>query len=66
MAIILPGFVTTAGCLLVAPVILCSPITANWSTRRRAIVYLAFAGLLLGACAVAGLVSAAKIGKFLF
>jgi hypothetical protein len=64
-AFILPCAVTVFGCLLVAPVILCSPITAKWSVKRRSAVYFLFAVSVLALCTIAGLIAAAKVGKIL-
>jgi hypothetical protein len=65
LAFILPCAVTVFGCLMIAPVILCSPIGAKWSVKRRATVYLLFAATVLALCTIAGLVAAAKVGRIL-
>lgn len=65
MAFILPCSVTVFGCFMIAPVILCSPIGAKWSVKRRATVYLLFVTTVLALCTIAGLVAAAKVGKIL-
>ncbi|MCW1914871.1 hypothetical protein OJ996_14885 [Luteolibacter sp. GHJ8] len=60
MAFFLPGAVTLAGGLLVAPVILSSPLTRGWTASRRALVYALFAGSVILLCYLAAVSAAAR------
>ena len=63
LAFVLPSATTAAGCLILAPVILCSPLTSKWTPFRRANSYIGgfLGGLVL--CTIAGAVAAAGIQK---
>ena len=62
-AFILPAATTVAGALMLAPVILCSPLTTGWTPARRTIVYIGFFLGVLVLCVIAGNVAAAGIEK---
>ncbi len=48
---------------MLAPVILCSPLTTGWTPARRTIVYIGFFLGVLVLCVIAGNVAAAGIEK---
>ncbi len=60
---VLPAAVTTSGCLLLAPVILCSPLTAGWTARRRTMTYIGFFAGVIALIAAAGTIAAAGVEK---
>jgi hypothetical protein len=53
LALGLPAGVSLAGALLLAYVILASPLTAHWTPRKRAVVFAVVGSSVLVACAVA-------------
>jgi hypothetical protein len=60
---VLPAAVTTAGCLLLAPVILCSPLTSRWTAERRNLTYVVFFAVVIVLIGVAGAIAAAGVEK---
>lgn len=64
-AFIWPTAFTTAGSLVVAAVILASPLTSAWSERRRYIVFATFALLVLAACNVCGHYAGSRVASIL-
>jgi hypothetical protein len=60
---VLPAAVTTAGSLLLAPVILCSPLTSQWTAERRNLTYVVFFAVVIVLIGVAGAIAAAGVEK---
>ena len=60
-----PTAFTTAGSLVVAVVILCSPLTASWPSRRRYVIFVTFALLVIIACTVCGHVAGSRVARIL-
>jgi hypothetical protein len=60
-----PTAFTTAGSLVVAAVILSSPLTSSWQTSRRLATFVAFALFVLVACTVCGHFAASRVAKIL-
>jgi hypothetical protein len=63
---VLPAAVTTAGSLLLAPVILCSPLTSGWTAERRGLTYVAFFLVVIALIGIAGVIAAAGVEKSSF
>ena len=64
-AFTLPAAVTTAGSLIVAAVLLASPLTATWTPTRRLGAFVCFAVLVLVACTVCGHLAGSRVAKIL-
>ena len=60
-----PTAFTTAGSLVVAAVILASPLTSSWPTSRRYVAFVAFALLVLVACTVYGHFAGSRVARIL-
>jgi hypothetical protein len=60
-----PTAFTTAGSLVVAAVILASPLTSSWPTSRRYVVFVTFALLVLVACTVCGHYAGSRVARIL-
>jgi hypothetical protein len=60
-----PTAFTTAGSLIVAAVILSSPLTGSWPTSRRFATFVIFAVLVLVACTVCGHFAGSRVAKIL-
>ena len=63
LSFVLPAAVTTSGCLLLAPVILCSPLTAQWTAERRTLTYIGFFLGVIALITLAGGLAAAGVEK---
>lgn len=64
-ASIWPTAFTTAGSLVVAMVILASPLTSSWPTSRRYVAFITFGLLVLLACTVCGHLAGSRVEKIL-
>ena len=60
-----PTAFTTAGSLVVACVILASPLTSSWPTSRRYVAFITFALLVLVACTVCGHFASSRVARIL-
>ncbi len=60
-----PTAFTTAGSLVVAAVILASPLTSLWPTSRRYIAFATFALLVLATCTVCGHYAGSRVASIL-
>lgn len=60
-----PTAFTMAGSLVVAAVILASPLTASWTASRRLVGLVVFALLVLAACFVCGYFAGGRVAKIL-
>ena len=60
-----PTAFTTAGSLVVAAVILASPLTSLWPASRRYIAFLTFALLVLATCTVCGHYAGSRVASIL-
>ena len=60
-----PTAFTTAGSLVVACVILASPLTSTWSMSRRYVAYITFALLVLVTCTVCGHFAGSRVARIL-
>jgi hypothetical protein len=65
LAFTLPTVVTTTGSLLVAAVILASPLTAYWTTKRRFMAFICFAVFVLVLCSICGYLAGSRVAKIL-
>jgi hypothetical protein len=65
MAFTLPTAVTTSGSLIVAAVLLASPLTAAWTPTRRVSAVIGFTVLVLLACTVCGHLAGSRVVKIL-
>lgn len=64
-AFTLPAAVMTAGSLLVATIILASPLTDLWTRTRRIAALVSFAVFVLVACTICGHLAGSRIAKIL-
>jgi hypothetical protein len=60
-----PTAVTTAGSLVLAAIILASPLTSSWPTRRRYLAFISFGLFVLLACILCGHLAASRVAKLL-
>lgn len=60
-----PTAVTTAGSLVIAAVILASPLTSSWTMSRRYVAFFIFALLVLVACGVCGHLAGSRVAGIL-
>jgi len=60
-----PAANTTAGSLFMAAVILASPLTASWTSKRRLTVFVVFTVLVIAACFVCGYFAGSRVAKIL-
>jgi len=60
-----PTAFTTAGSLVVAAVILASPLTSSWPMSRRYVAFVTFALLVLVACAICGHFAGSRVARIL-
>jgi hypothetical protein len=65
VAFTLPTAVTTAGSLILAAVLLASPLTAAWTPTSRFGAFISFTVLVLVACAVCGHLAASRVANIL-
>ena len=60
LAFILPTAVTTSGSLMIAAVLLASPLTSAWTLARRLLALFCFAVLVLITCTVCGYLAVSR------
>jgi hypothetical protein len=60
-----PTAFTTAGSLVLAAVILISPLTASWTTTRRLVGFISFALFVIAACFVCGYFAGSRVANIL-
>jgi hypothetical protein len=60
-----PTAFTTAGSLVLAVIILASPLTAPWTAKRRFVWFGVLAFLVLAACFVCGYLASHRVAKIL-
>src|SRR6185295_15680434 len=60
-----PTAFTTAGSLIVATVILASPLTSSWSSSRRNVIFVTFVLLVLFACIACGHFAGSRVARIL-
>lgn len=63
LALGLPAGVTLAGSFLLSYVLLASPLTAHWSSRKRSVSFAVFALGVLAACGIAAWFAGQIAGK---
>jgi hypothetical protein len=63
LSFVLPAAVTSSGCLLLAPVLLCSPLTAKWTAERRTLTYIGFFLGVIALIVLAGRIAASGVEK---
>ena len=60
-----PTAFTTAGSVILAAVILASPLTTAWPSSRRVVVFVVFALLVLVDCTVCGHLAGSRVSRIL-
>jgi hypothetical protein len=60
-----PTAFTTAGSLVLAAVILISPLTVSWTTTRRLVGFISFALFVIAACVACGYFAGSRVAKIL-